>query len=70
MSRLKAENWAREQNMPYYEVSAKENVNVGEAFEELIREAMNQMKQAEISYEPVINLRSQNANPKQSNCCS
>lgn len=40
VTKSQAEEWARERNLMYFETSAKDNINVEQAFKELAREAV------------------------------
>lgn len=38
-----ASAWCKEKDIPYFEVSAKNNINVAEAFETLAKQALNRV---------------------------
>uniref|UniRef100_A0A4W3H025 Ras-related protein Rab-7b n=1 Tax=Callorhinchus milii TaxID=7868 RepID=A0A4W3H025_CALMI len=50
VSSAQAEDWCQDKNIPYFEVSAKCNVNVDQAFRRLVRDALLQDSEAKDYY--------------------
>lgn len=70
-----ATEWARDKNLMYFETSAKDNINVEQAFKELAREAVqssSRQKEDFLSHQqsnPTVDLASTPANTS-TGCCS
>ncbi|CAG9318796.1 unnamed protein product [Blepharisma stoltei] len=66
----KAAQWCRDNgNIPFYETSAKDAINVKEAFTSITRKAMLQVKNDTIEYKPPIELSKVRPKQAQSTCC-
>ncbi len=75
VSREEAEKFAKDLNVPYYEVSAKTGTNVNECFDRLVNRILECYKSGEIpyheSYDTISVLPSDNSYlPEMSSCCN
>lgn len=52
-----ASAWCKEKDIPYFEVSAKNNINVAEAFETLAKQALNTVSILQLRLSPGIRER-------------
>lgn len=50
------EEWARKYNMPYFETSAKDSVNVDAAFTEIAKIVIGEMPESEVIYGETVKL--------------
>mmetsp|Transcript_1857 Transcript_1857/g.2981 ORF Transcript_1857/g.2981 Transcript_1857/m.2981 type:complete len:180 (+) Transcript_1857:887-1426(+) len=69
VSAAKAQQWCQNNgNLPFFETSAKDAVNVEEAFQTIARNALAQVKEEE-EYKPKIDLAKPNKEAKKQKCC-
>lgn len=61
------EEWARNNNMPYFETSAKDSINVNAAFTEIAKIVIGEMPESEVIYGETVKLDAPAA-PKEENC--
>ncbi|CAG9311266.1 unnamed protein product [Blepharisma stoltei] len=65
----RASQWCRDNgNMPFFETSAKDAINVDEAFQTIARNALSQVKEEE-EYKPTINLNGGKKDKGQKKAC-
>jgi Ras-related protein Rab-7A len=70
VSKKKAEAWALSKGgLPYFETSAKEDVNVETAFMQIARNALRNEKEEEIFMPDAINMNTSAAPMKKNSCC-
>ena len=72
--KIEAEEWAEEEKIEYYEVSAKDGINVEMVFERLAKEVSNKKKEKKEKDEKLIQLdqikrNSKKEKEKKSKCC-
>ncbi|XP_066559111.1 ras-related protein Rab-7b [Amia ocellicauda] len=66
-----AAQWSEERNIPYLEVSAKDNINVEQAFQTLAGHALIRHKEGLMSYmTDSIKLKPEKTSKKRRKCCS
>ena len=73
VSTKRAQGWCQSKNsIPYFECSAKENLNVEQAFQTVARQALQQEADVELynDFPNRIDLNNDNSKPKQDGCCS
>mmetsp|Transcript_16694 Transcript_16694/g.16611 ORF Transcript_16694/g.16611 Transcript_16694/m.16611 type:complete len:205 (-) Transcript_16694:31-645(-) len=69
VANAKASQWCRDNgNMPFFETSAKDAINVDEAFQSIARNALSQVKEEE-EYKPTINLTGGKKDKGQKKAC-
>ena len=65
----KAQQWCNSSgNIPFYETSAKEALNVDDAFQAIARKALSQVKEEE-DFKPNIDLKKSNKKSEGGKCC-
>jgi len=70
VSTVKAQSWCQNNgNLPFFEASAKDSINVEEAFQTIARNALAQMKQDQEEYNPNVDLSKPKKEPKNQKCC-
>jgi len=53
VTKKEVKEWCAQNNLPFYETSAKESVNVDKAFEDIARLVLSKTKQENIKYSPI-----------------
>ncbi|GAX76802.1 hypothetical protein CEUSTIGMA_g4248.t1 [Chlamydomonas eustigma] len=70
VSKKKAEAWAQSKgSLPYFETSAKEDINVEMAFMQIARNALRNEKEEEIFMPDAVNMNTTAAPKKSNSCC-
>jgi len=70
VSKKKAEAWAQSKGgLPYFETSAKEDINVETAFMQIARNALRNEKEEEIYMPDAVNMNTSAVPKKNSSCC-
>jgi len=70
VSKKKAEAWAQSKGgLPYFETSAKEDINVETAFMQIARNALRNEKEEEIYMPDAVNMNTSAVPRKNSSCC-
>jgi len=62
------EEWARKNNMPYFETSAKDSVNVDSAFTEIAKIVIGEMPESEVIYGETVKLEPATQQEEKCNC--
>jgi len=71
VSYKRAQGWCHSKNnIPYYECSAKDNINVEQAFQTVAKQALLQETDVELydQFPPPIDLKNQDQQAKSSDC--
>jgi len=62
--------WCRDNgNIPFFETSAKDAINVDEAFMTIARKALLQVKNETVEYKPPIDLKKKKETKEKAGCC-
>ena len=69
VSTAKASQWCKNNNnLPFFEVSAKDAINVDDAFSTIARNALAQVKEEEV-FQPSIDLKAKRKTENKKGCC-
>mmetsp|Transcript_25588 Transcript_25588/g.55741 ORF Transcript_25588/g.55741 Transcript_25588/m.55741 type:complete len:207 (-) Transcript_25588:586-1206(-) len=70
VSKKKAEAWAQSKgNIPYFETSAKDDINVEAAFTQIARNALRNEKEEDLFVPDAVDMNTSNAPKKRTGCC-